>query len=105
LPFVHLASQKNHMALYLFCLYTNRTAMDGFTKAWQQTGKKLNIGKSCVRFQNLEQVALDVVGETIRSIPVTQFVEGYEASRPKKKKKKEAASEQRDWRGDPAGGD
>lgn len=85
LPFAHLASQKNHMALYLFCLYTDGAAMDRFTKAWRQTGKKLSMGTSCVRFKKREQVALDVVGETIRSISVKQFIDGYEASLRKRK--------------------
>jgi uncharacterized protein YdhG (YjbR/CyaY superfamily) len=85
LPFVHLASQKNHMALYLFCLYMDEAAMERFTTAWQQTGKKLDMGKSCVRFKKLEQVPLDVVADTIRAIPVKDFVAHYDASRPKKK--------------------
>jgi uncharacterized protein YdhG (YjbR/CyaY superfamily) len=85
LPFVHLASQKNHMAIYLFCLYMDEEAMERFTTAWQQTGKKLDMGKSCVRFKKLDQVALDVVADAIRAIPVKDFVAHYDASRPKKK--------------------
>lgn len=85
LPFAHLASQKNHMALYLFCLYMDEGAMERFTTAWQQTGKKLDMGKSCVRFKKLEQVPLDVVADAIRAIPVKEFVAHYDASRPKKK--------------------
>lgn len=85
LPFIQLASQKNHMALYLFCLYMDEEAMERFTTAWQQTGKKLDMGKSCVRFKKLEQVALDVVADAIRAIPVKDFVAHYDASRPKKK--------------------
>jgi hypothetical protein len=75
------------MALYLFCLYMDEAAMERFTTAWQQTGKKLDMGKSCVRFKKLDQVALDVVADAIRAIPVKDFVAHYDASRPKKGKK------------------
>lgn len=85
LPFVHLASQKNYMAIYLFCLYMDEAAMERFTAAWRETGKKLDMGKSCVRFKKLEQVPLDVVADAIRAIPVKDFVAHYDASRPKKK--------------------
>ena len=81
LPFASLASQKNHMALYLFCIYADPTEADGFREQWAKTGKKLDMGKGCVRFRRLEDVPLDVIGRTIKRISVKKFIGQYEASR------------------------
>ena len=53
LPFASLASQKNHMALYLMCIYGSESHKAWFKEAWEKTGKKLDMGKSCVRFKKL----------------------------------------------------
>src|SRR5262245_42701874 len=50
LPFAGLASQKNHMSLYLMCVYGESELSHWFRAAWARTGKKLDMGKSCVRF-------------------------------------------------------
>jgi hypothetical protein len=87
LPFAALGSQKNHMALYLMGVYCGCVG-DGngegetaeakwFRQAWLKTGKKLDMGKACVRFRKIDDVALDVVGEAIRRLPADRFVERY----------------------------
>ena len=58
LPFVCLASQKNYMSLYMSCLYADETGGEWFRKAWQKTGKKIDMGKSCLRFKKVEDLAL-----------------------------------------------
>lgn len=75
-----LASQKRHLALYLMCMYgpEDETA---FRESWSATGKKLDMGKSCVRFRTLEDVALEVVGEAIAKTSVDDFIAVYERSR------------------------
>jgi len=55
LPFVGFASQKNHMAFYGFCIYIDEVLKDRFVEDWEKTGKKLDMGKSCVRFKKLEE--------------------------------------------------
>ncbi len=80
LPFASLASQKNHMAIYLMCIYGSEEHAKWFQDAWLATGRKLDMGKSCVRFKKLEDVALDVVGEAIRRVPVKAFIAHYEAA-------------------------
>ncbi|MEZ5977343.1 MAG: DUF1801 domain-containing protein [Planctomycetota bacterium] len=65
LPFASLASQKSHMALYLFCIYGDAEEKARFVEEWKATGKKLDMGASCVRFKKLEDVPLDVVGRAI----------------------------------------
>ncbi len=66
LPFAGLASQKNYMSLYLMCVYGDRNERSGFARRGRKTGKKLDMGKSCIRFKKLEDLALDVIGEAIR---------------------------------------
>jgi len=86
LPFAALASQKNHMSLYLMGVYCGCTeGKDGetdearwFREAWARTGKKLDMGRACVRFKKLENVALDVVGEAIHRIPASKYIARYE---------------------------
>ena len=77
LPFVSVASQKNHMAVYLMCIYMDKSE-DQFRNAWQKTGKKLDMGKSCIRFRKLEDVALDVIADVIRNITAKGYVARYQ---------------------------
>lgn len=77
LPFAGLASQKNHMAIYLMCLYGHEHEA-WFRAAWAKTGKKLDMGKSCIRFKKLDDLALDVLGEAIRRVPAAAFIAHYE---------------------------
>ncbi len=79
LPFASLASQKNHIGIYLFCLYCNPGDMEKFVEEWKATGKKLDMGKSCVRVKRLEEVPLEVLGRAIKRATVKKFVAAYEA--------------------------
>ena len=82
LPFAGLASQKNHMAIYLMCIYSDAGHDAWFREAWAKTGKKLDMGKSCVRFKKLDDVALNVIGQAIRRVPVKKFIAFYESAIP-----------------------
>ena len=92
LPFASLASQKSHMAIYLFCTYLDEAQSNWFREAWLATGKRLDMGKSCVRFKRIEDVPLDVVAEAIRRVPVKAFIEQYERSVPAAKAAREKAA-------------
>ena len=85
LPFIGVGSQKNHMALYLFCIYVDPKVQERFVKEWKASGCRLDMGKSCVRFKSIDDVPLDVLGKTVSRIPVKTFVKAYEASRPDRK--------------------
>ena len=93
LPFACLASQKNYMSLYMMSEY--RPGDDWFKKAWEKTGKKLDMGKSCIRFKRVEDLALNVIGEAIRRMPAKKWIEVYESfikgSRMHSSAKKKAA--------------
>lgn len=79
LPYAGLASQKGHMSLYLFSIYTDSNLQRWFHQAWRASGKKLDMGKACIRFKRLEDVPLEVIGEVIRRVPTKAFIAGYEA--------------------------
>jgi uncharacterized protein YdhG (YjbR/CyaY superfamily) len=76
-----LASQKQHMALYLMSVYGNPELAAWFRDAYRRTGKKLDMGKSCVRFKAVDALALDVIGEAIARVPVDAYVAAYEVAR------------------------
>jgi uncharacterized protein YdhG (YjbR/CyaY superfamily) len=80
LPFAGLASQKNYISLYLGCVYINPEQQAWFRQAWTKTGKKLDMGKSCVRFKKLDDVPLNVIGQAIKRAPVKKFIERYESA-------------------------
>ena len=87
LPLVALASQKSGMVLHCIALYMNPTLSTWFTSEYKKSGKKLDMGKGCVRFKKLEDLALDVVGRTVARVPVEEHIANYRAARAKLKKK------------------
>lgn len=79
LPYAGLASQSGHMALYLMGVYFDPADAEWLADAWQKAGKKLDMGKSCIRFKKLADVPLDVVAAAIRRMPLAKYVAKYEA--------------------------
>jgi hypothetical protein len=86
LCFAALASQKNHMAIYLMTIYGHKDTEDWFVKAYKASGKKLNMGKSCLRFRKLDDLPLEVIGQAIARVPVDRYIQTYVQSRDKAKK-------------------
>ena len=82
LAFASLASQKNHMALYLMCVYGDEKLRAWFEKAYRASGKKLDMGKSCVRFKTLDALPLDVIGQAVAKVPVDAYVAAYRKVKP-----------------------
>lgn len=74
LMYAALASQKNHMAVYLTGIYMNEANRKSFEEAYRATGKRFDVGKSCVRFKKLEDLPLELIGKTIGSITMNDFV-------------------------------
>ena len=74
LMYAALASQKNHMAVYLSGIYMFEDRYAAFETAYRETGKHFDVGKSCVRFRKLENLPLDLIGKTIAAIPMEVFV-------------------------------
>jgi hypothetical protein len=76
-----LASQKRHVSLYLMGIYANEDDAWWFREKWTLSGKRLDMGKSCVRFRKLDDVPLDVVGAAIARTSAVDFIADYERSR------------------------
>jgi hypothetical protein len=81
LSYISLASQKNHMAVYLMGLYSEGPEESWFRRQYADRGMKLDMGKSCVRFKDLDEVPLDILGEAVAKVPAGEFIARYEASR------------------------
>ena len=78
LPFMHLASQKNHMAVYTFCIYGSPELRAEFVKEYEATGKKLDMGGGCVRFKKIENLPVEVIGNLVARVPVDLLVANYD---------------------------
>ena len=76
-----LASQKDYISLYLNTVYGNRDEEAWFRGRYASSGKKLNMGKSCVRFRHLDDVPLGVIGETIARADLDRTLAHYAAAR------------------------
>ena len=81
LMYAALASQKNHMAVYLSCIYSDSKQCDWFENAYKATGKRLDMGKSCVRFSKLEDLPLELIGEAISRVGLKEFLSHYEGAK------------------------
>jgi hypothetical protein len=91
LCYAAIAAQKGHNALYLTGAYQDPAQARRLAEAFRRAGKKLDMGKSCVRFRELDDLALDAIGEAIASTPPERFIAAYEASRASSRPKPKAA--------------
>jgi uncharacterized protein YdhG (YjbR/CyaY superfamily) len=83
LMYAALASQKNHMAVYLSGIYMDDGERGAFEEAYRATGKRYDVGKSCVRFKRLDDLPVELIGETIGSLPAEEFVARTKRARGK----------------------
>lgn len=74
LMYAALANQKNHMAVYLMGVYGDERVRDEFLDRYRATGKRLDMGKACVRFRRLDDLPLDLIGEAIGACELDAFV-------------------------------
>jgi hypothetical protein len=83
-----LGAHTKVMTIYLMTVYGDPKLRKDFETAYKKAGKKLDMGGCCVHFKKLDDLPLDVVGDTIARVPVDQYIEHYEKSRTKKKARK-----------------
>lgn len=81
LMYAALASQKNHMAVYLTGIYMDDEVRQAFAAKYRATGKRYDVGKSCVRFRKLEDLPLSLIGESVGSMSVDEFLARVERAR------------------------
>ena len=76
-----LASQKRHISLYLMNVYGDAESQQWFADGFVAAGKKLDMGKACVRFRKLDDLPLNLIADAIARTPVAEYISSYEASR------------------------
>jgi uncharacterized protein YdhG (YjbR/CyaY superfamily) len=79
LPFISLASQKNSINLYHMGIYMNPELLNWFVDSYaQQVTRKLDMGKSCIRFKPQQEIPLDLIGELCSKLTVDNWISIYE---------------------------
>ena len=81
LAYISLAAQKNYMSIYLMGVYSDPESESWFVQRYRDSGKRLDMGKACVRFRTLNDLPLDLVGESVSRTSVEDFIERYETAR------------------------
>ena len=80
LSYMGIASQKNFISIYSMCLYSDNDLLDWFRSEWpKHSSKKLDMGKSCMRFKKLDDVPLKLIGELAGKFTPQQWIEMYES--------------------------
>ena len=81
-PLMHtaLANQKQHMSLYLNAIYGDEGLREEFERDYRATGKRYDVGRSCVRFRRLDDLPLDVVGRAIGATSAENLIAMHEAA-------------------------
>lgn len=81
LPFMSFASQKNSVNFYHMGIYANKELYDWFVSEYpKHSNKKLDMGKSCVRFKKVEDIPFDLIGELVQKTSVENWIDTYEAA-------------------------
>ncbi|SNR38818.1 DUF1801 domain-containing protein [Lutibacter flavus] len=81
LPFTNIASQKNFIALYHMGIYANKELLDWFVSEYPKHCKrKLDMGKSCIRFKKAEEIPFDLIAQLMQKITVENWVNLYESA-------------------------
>lgn len=75
LGYVALAAQKRHYSVYLTTVMG--PGEESFRERYLATGKKLDMGKSCVRFKRVSDLALDVIGDEVGRLSVAEFLDWH----------------------------
>ena len=87
LPFMNLASQKNFIAVYHSGVYAKEDLMEWFVSEYPKHAKrKLDMGKSCIRFKKMDDIPYDLIGELASKITVDEWIDTYESNVKNRKK-------------------
>ncbi len=80
LPFMNIASQKNFIAVYHMGIYADKKIMNWFTSEYPKHNKrKLDMGKSCVRFKKIDEIPYDLIGELASKMTVQDWIDSYDS--------------------------
>ncbi len=79
LPFVSIAAQKNALTLYHMGLYAQEELLLWFVAEYARHSKrKLDMGKSCIRFKKVDDIPYDLIAQLMQKISVADWIELYE---------------------------
>ena len=84
LPFLSLGVQKNYISLHLMFMYLDEPRQELLREGFAKAGKKLDMGKACLRFRTVNDLALSAIQDAIRSVPTTAYIAVNEAARARK---------------------
>ena len=87
LNYAAIAAQKNYYAIYLMALYQDAAKLAAIKREFAKCGKKLDMGKCCLRFKRAEDIPLSAIGESIAGTSVDEFLSYYEAAKCGREKK------------------
>lgn len=88
LVFAAIAAQKNYFSIYLMPIYAWEETRLEFEKAYVASGKRMDVGKACIRFRKLEDLPVDVIAQAMKSVSVENFVDRYNEVRGSARKMK-----------------
>jgi hypothetical protein len=91
LAYAGLASQKNYMAVYLMGIYGSEVLRARFEDDYRATGKRMDMGKSCLRFKRIDDLPLDVVGSAVKALSLKKFIAMHDEAASMRKTKKHRA--------------
>jgi len=79
LPYMSIASQKSHIAIYHMGLYASPELMEWFVKAYSETdAPKLDMGKSCIRFKKTDNIPFELIGQLAGKLSTDEWIALYE---------------------------
>ncbi len=86
LMYAAIAAQKRHYGIYMCGMYVLPRVFKNLTEEWKKRGTRLDIGKSCIRIQSWEKCEVDLIADTIASVPMAEFVAATNAATSTRKK-------------------
>ena len=86
LMYAALASQKHKISLYLMSIYAYDDLREKFESDWKASGKRFDVGKSCIRFKAVSDIPVEVIKVAIGAVSVEQYLEQYQLLRDKQRK-------------------
>lgn len=81
LSYLGLAAQKNHNALYLMSVYQDEELQEWLEEKFEEANKTMDMGRSCLRFQNINDLPLDAIADIVARHTPDEFIEAYEETR------------------------
>ena len=86
LSYAAISSEKSYVSVHLMNIYADAESQRWFVDRYRTTGKRLDMGKACVRFRKLDDLPLELIGDAVGRTPVDEWIRCYEASRPAKRR-------------------